>query len=381
MLNQIHKFALLTLLVFLFFFAPIIYANHIPAPTGYVNDFAGVLTADQKNNLENSLRAFEQNSSNEIAIALVQSLNEDSIENFTVKTFEEWKIGKKGKDNGVLFLAAINDRKMRIEIGYGAEPYLTDGEAGEIIRNVISPEFKKEDYYEGISKGLEEIKNKLTSNQVNKEQTNVSLSEASDILFNTENLIFKIFVILLLILVPYSIILPLLRRSGVIDYKLKFHRYFKKLQMILLWIFLVSIILFFLVLMIDKIQTGRQYEKNVIFSIFGELGFYILIYLFIYFISFMARTKSIWAGGIIGGVIGGILGFILTSFTTTILLIVFLGGIGLVLDWLLSRNYQKAKEAGKPTGFWGSWGGFRGGGSGGGFGGGGSGGGGTSGGW
>src|SRR3989338_6796847 len=162
MLNQIRKFALLTFLTFLFFFAPRIYANHIPAPTGYVNDFAGVLTADQKNNLENSLRTFEQKSSNEIAIALVQSLNGDSIENFTLKTFEEWKIGKKGKDNGVLFLAAIEDRKMRIEVGYGAEPFLTDGEAGQILRDSVTPSFREGKYGEGVNRAVAAIEKELS---------------------------------------------------------------------------------------------------------------------------------------------------------------------------------------------------------------------------
>lgn len=164
MLNQIHKFLLLTSLALLFFFAPKIYANHIPAPTGYVNDFAGVLTADQKANLESLLKSFEQETTNEIVVATVKSLNGGDITDFTVRTFEEWKIGKKGKDNGVLFLAAIEDKKMRIEVGYGAEGYLTDGEAGEIIRNIIAPRFKSGDYHGGISDGVLAIKDHLSKN-------------------------------------------------------------------------------------------------------------------------------------------------------------------------------------------------------------------------
>lgn len=83
-------------------------------------------------------------------MAIFQSLDGDTIENFAVRLFEQWKIGKKGKDNGVLLLIAINERKLRIEVGYGLESTITDGKAGEIIREVITPEFKKNNYYEGI---------------------------------------------------------------------------------------------------------------------------------------------------------------------------------------------------------------------------------------
>ena len=307
MLNQIPKFLLLTLLTFPFFFAPRIYANHIPAPTGYVNDFAGVLTADQKASLENSLRVFEQKNSNEIAIALVQSLNGDSIENFTLKTFEEWKIGKKGKDNGVLFLASINDRKMRIEVGYGAEPYLTDGEAGEIIRNVISPKFKQQDYYGGINSGINAIEKELSGSP--------AFSHTS---FSIATLLSRIF--------------------G--DVKLLFYS-----------LFLIWIIASFL----------------------------------IYLSSFLARSKSIWLGGLIGAIIGSAIGLTIGRWTIGIASIAILVSLGLLLDWILSRTYKKLKAGGHQTGWWTTGGGFfgsRGSGVGfGGFGGGSSGGGGASGSW
>jgi len=104
----------------------------------------------------------------------------------------------------------------------------------------------------------------------------------------------------------------------------------------------------------------------------------------IYVSSFLARSKRFWPGGVIGGVTGGILGLIIGTIISLVLLVIGLGLFGLLLDYILSKNYKKLKKAKKPTSFWGSWGGFSGGGGGGGFGGfggGGSGGGGASSGW
>src|SRR5260221_51578 len=152
------------------------YANHLPPPTAHVNDFAGVLTTDQKAQLESSLNDYQQKTGNEIAVALVKSLNGDTIDNFAVRAFEEWKIGKKGKDNGLLFLAAIDDHKMRIEIGYGLEPYLTDSQAGEIIRNIIAPHFKAGDYYGGLSLGLTQIQDQISQNPVDNVKAHTKLT-------------------------------------------------------------------------------------------------------------------------------------------------------------------------------------------------------------
>lgn len=144
-------------------FAQPVFASHIPAPQGYVNDFANALTVEQKSNLENKLQNYQQQTTNEITIATVKSLNGQDIEDFTVKTFEEWKIGKKGKDNGILLLSAIEDRKVRIEVGYGLEQYVTDGRAGQIIREVIAPNFRENKYYEGLDQSVSQIVNLISS--------------------------------------------------------------------------------------------------------------------------------------------------------------------------------------------------------------------------
>lgn len=134
--------------------------SQTPAPTKvtqYIMDFAGVLKPAQKSYLTQKLKAFEDSTSNQVIVYIVNSLNGKSIEDYSYEVAEKNKVGHKGKDNGVLLLIAIDDRKMRIEVGYGLEGVLTDALSSSIIRNEISPSFKKGDYYGGIEKGLNAI--------------------------------------------------------------------------------------------------------------------------------------------------------------------------------------------------------------------------------
>lgn len=126
-------------------------------PNGLINDYAGILTNDQKTALENKLVSFEQESGNEIAIVTIPNLGGDTIENFAVKLFEDWKIGKKGKDNGILVLIAKEDRKIKIEVGYGLEGALTDAQSFWIIDKVMKPAFQQENYYQGIGEAVDKI--------------------------------------------------------------------------------------------------------------------------------------------------------------------------------------------------------------------------------
>ena len=126
-------------------------------PTGYVNDFVGVLSSEEKASLEKRLSDFERRSSSEISVILIKSLDGDTVENYAVKLFSEWEIGKKVKDNGVLLLIAIEDRKMRIEVGYGLEGALTDLQSSSIINNTLKPAFQRGDYYGGIDHAVADI--------------------------------------------------------------------------------------------------------------------------------------------------------------------------------------------------------------------------------
>ncbi len=126
-------------------------------PSGFVNDFAGVLSKSVKAELEKQLTEFEQRQSNEIAVVTVSSLDGDYIENYANQLFSDWGIGKQESDNGVLLLVAMQERQVRIEVGYGLEGALTDYESKMIIQSVITPAFKSGDFNAGILKGVQAI--------------------------------------------------------------------------------------------------------------------------------------------------------------------------------------------------------------------------------
>jgi uncharacterized protein len=145
------------IILFLFFALPVLAYYNPGQPAGLVNDYTGTLTNEQKQALENKLVNFEKQSTNEIAVVIIPSLNDDTIENFAVKLFEDWQIGKKGKDNGVLILVAKNDREMRLEVGYGLEGALTDAQSNWIINQEMKPAFQNNDFYGGLDKAVDQI--------------------------------------------------------------------------------------------------------------------------------------------------------------------------------------------------------------------------------
>ena len=132
-------------------------AQDIPYLTGRVVDDAGVLSEDARAKLDATLKAHEDATTNQIVVLTVPTIGSESIENYAVKVFERWKLGQKGKDNGVLIVVVPQDRKMRIEVGYGLEPTLTDGFCGDVIRGWMTPSFKAGNYDKGIEDGVAAI--------------------------------------------------------------------------------------------------------------------------------------------------------------------------------------------------------------------------------
>jgi len=126
-------------------------------PAGFVNDYAKVLSVQDKSSLEAKLSQFDKDSSNQITVVTINSLQGDTVENFAVKLFAEWQIGQAKKDNGVLLLIAVDDHQMRIEVGYGLEGALTDAISSQIIRNTLTPAFRANDYYGGINQATDQI--------------------------------------------------------------------------------------------------------------------------------------------------------------------------------------------------------------------------------
>lgn len=278
-------------------------------PTGFVNDFAGILSPSAEQTVNNQLTAFARDESNEISVVTISSLGNETIESYSEQLFKEWGIGQAKQDNGVLLLIAPNDRQVRIEVGYGLEGALTDLESDAIRRNIITPAFQQGNFDEGTMKAVAAIQEAVAG-----EYEPAPVSKIDEFMRTYEN-------------------------------------YFG---------------LFFL----------------IIFGVLGEL--------LAAMIRATSRSHVIWPGGAVGGIggltIGGLVGVALGF-----LLAYIIGGvlIGLLIDYILSRNMvvnKWAKELGKGggggLGFFGFGGGGRGGGGGfGGFGGGMSGGGGSSGRW
>lgn len=139
--------------VLLALFVPAIALAAFPKPTGFVNDFADVMSSENKARLEQTLSAFEKASGDEVAVATLPSLQGEPVEDVAVQLFKEWGIGKKGQDNGALFLIAPNERRMRIEVGYGLEGTINDALAGRILDQAVVPRFRAGDMNGGIAAG------------------------------------------------------------------------------------------------------------------------------------------------------------------------------------------------------------------------------------
>jgi uncharacterized protein len=132
----------------------------LKGPTGtpaLVNDYANILTADQKQTLENKLDAFDDSTSTQVTVVIVPNVGENDITDFAVNLGKAWGVGGKQNNNGVVLLISIDDHKLSIAPGYGLEGALPDVTCSQIIDQVIVPQFKGKDYYRGIDDGTDAI--------------------------------------------------------------------------------------------------------------------------------------------------------------------------------------------------------------------------------
>ncbi len=129
----------------------------VPALTGHVIDETGTLTADQKASLEQTLTDFETRKGSQLAVLVVASSAPEAIEQYALRVAEQWKLGRKKVDDGVILVVAKNDRTLRIEVGYGLEGALNDLTSKRIISETIVPLFKSEDFYGGLVAGVGQI--------------------------------------------------------------------------------------------------------------------------------------------------------------------------------------------------------------------------------
>jgi len=155
---SLSKLTILAGVLLSLFIPALVFAFYSPgSPSGFVNDFAQMMTDSARTQLETKLVQFKKDTSNEISVVTINSLQGDTIENFAEKLFQEWGIGKKDKDNGILLLIASQDRQMRIEVGYGLEGALTDAQSYWIIQNILRPAFQAENYDQGITDAVDKI--------------------------------------------------------------------------------------------------------------------------------------------------------------------------------------------------------------------------------
>jgi uncharacterized protein len=266
----------------LLLFGGAVWAQAFPPAQGFVSDFAGIIDPFDRDILESRLQVLADENGAEVAVVTIITLDGDTIENYAVRLFEAWGIGQAETDNGVLFITAIAERKVRIEVGYGLEPVITDGRAGRILDNEVLPHFRDGDYSAGIMAGAAAIEELIRSG-----------SPPSFIEDNPLRNIFK--------------------------------------------------------------------DKETLGIVLGIAS--------IYMTGWMSRTRSVWLGGVWGAAVGAVLGLGLGNPWALIGLTLGLGLLGLLLDIVLSRNYQSRTSSGLPTTWYSSGGGFRGGSGGSGFGG------------
>ena len=138
----------------------------IPYLSGRVNDYANILTPETRQILADSLKTQEDRTGNQVVVLTVSTLNGENIEDYANKVFNDWKLGQKGKDNGLLIVVVPDDRRMRIEVGYGLEGTVPDLLASRIIQEVMTPRFREGDYNGGVIAGVNSVLQALNGEQV-----------------------------------------------------------------------------------------------------------------------------------------------------------------------------------------------------------------------
>jgi uncharacterized protein len=188
---------IIPLLLLVSFLLPVsIKAMETPALQGRINDYAGLLSPETKATLTEQLAALEESDSSQIVVLTVHSLQGATDSDFARQCAAQWKLGQKGTDNWALLLIALQDHKIRIEVGYGLEGRLTDLASGRIIRNILAPQFKKGLYDQGIAEAVKAmvgtVKGEYSADDFSKEKDK---SEGLDIfiffailLFNTSQI-------------------------------------------------------------------------------------------------------------------------------------------------------------------------------------------------
>lgn len=194
------------LFLLLIFFSLNAFADDIPGYSSYVNDYAGVITEKDKASMESVAKEVEDKTGAQIAVLTVKSMAPyASIEDFGMAVAEKWKVGQKDKDTGIIIILAMEERKVRIEVGYGLEGIFNDARAGRILDNTILPYFRGGDFSAGLRRGMFKIADTIGT------EMNVELDERAKMQDNsfTESLCLLLFFIIFV-----SIFVLMIRRMN-----------------------------------------------------------------------------------------------------------------------------------------------------------------------
>ena len=176
-----------------------LYAQKIPKPIGYVNDFAGVIDSGSKSQMDQLINAVREKTGAEIAVVTVDTIAPMTIEEYSIELASEWGIGKTGEDTGVLILLAMQERMIRIEVGYGLEGPIPDGLAGQIRDQSILPSLRAGNYGAGLLKGVQAIAG-IIAKEYDVDLGSYEISEARNYTRrSTAGLVRLIFILMLLL--------------------------------------------------------------------------------------------------------------------------------------------------------------------------------------
>lgn len=177
-----------------------------PSPRQWATDAAGVLSPDEVARLNDKLRGFEERTGAQLIIYVFRSLEGDSLEAFSIRAAEKWRAGQAKADNGLMILVFIEDRKVRVEVGYGLEGTITDAVSAQTIRNYLSPHFQQGDYAGGLNAAADALMARIEG----KEPPQPVAQPAPEYGVSPQQSLWPIIFLLIFIFV----VLPMLRRSG-----------------------------------------------------------------------------------------------------------------------------------------------------------------------
>ena len=182
------------------------FADDVPSYSSYVNDYAGVISDKDKTSMEDVAKEVEEKTGAQIAVLTVKSMAPyTSIDQFGMAVAEKWKVGQKDKDTGIILILAMEERQVRIEVGYGLEGIFNDAKVGRILDNTVIPYFRGGDFSAGLRRGMFKIADTIGT------EMNVELDERTKMQDNTftEKLCMLIFFIIFV-----SIFVMMIRRMN-----------------------------------------------------------------------------------------------------------------------------------------------------------------------